>query len=87
MRKIDQYVRGMEFCLANAAKAPFHELRVVWQTLGDSYAYLVELESGSSGAAILGARFYARYACLGGPRSAWVQSRSNRRSYSPLMIR
>jgi len=44
MRKLEQYRRNMEFCLANAAKAPFDELRAVWQTLGDSYAFLVELE-------------------------------------------
>lgn len=44
MRKLEQYRRNMELCLANAAKAPFEELRAVWQTLGDSYAFLVELE-------------------------------------------
>ena len=44
MRKLEQYRRNMELCLANAAKAPFDELRAVWQTLGDSYAFLVELE-------------------------------------------
>jgi hypothetical protein len=44
MRKLEQYRRNMEFCLANAAKAPFEELRAVWQILGDSYAYLVALE-------------------------------------------
>ena len=45
MRKIDQYVRSMEICLANAAKAPFGELRAVWETLGNSYGFLAELES------------------------------------------
>lgn len=44
MRKLEEYRRNMEFCLTNAAKAPFHELRAVWQTLGDSYAFLLELE-------------------------------------------
>jgi len=45
MRKIDQYHRGIEFCLENAGKALFSELRAVWQTLGSSYAFLAELES------------------------------------------
>ncbi len=45
MRKTDQYRPSMELCLANAAKAPFRELRAVWQTLGSSYAFLAELES------------------------------------------
>ena len=45
MRKIDEYRRGMELCLINAANAPFRELRAVWQTLGNSYAFLAELES------------------------------------------
>ena len=44
MRKLEQYRRNMEFCLANAAKAPFDELRAVWRTLSDSYAFLVALE-------------------------------------------
>lgn len=44
MRKLEEYRRHMEFCLTNAAKAPFHELRAVWQTLGESYAFLLELE-------------------------------------------
>jgi hypothetical protein len=42
MRKIDQYYRQMEFCLGNAVKAPFGELRPAWQTLGNSYALLAE---------------------------------------------
>jgi hypothetical protein len=33
MRKIGQYRRGMELCLANAVKAPFSALRAVRQTL------------------------------------------------------
>jgi hypothetical protein len=44
MRKLEEYRRNMEFCLTNAARAPFEELRAVWQSLGDSYAFLVELE-------------------------------------------
>jgi hypothetical protein len=48
MRNIDRYVRGMEICLANAAKSPFDELRAVWETLGNSYAFLAELEAGQA---------------------------------------
>jgi hypothetical protein len=45
MSKVDQYRRGLELCLANAAKASFAELRAVWQTIGMSYAFLAELEA------------------------------------------
>ncbi len=46
MRKIDQYRSGMEFCLANASKAPFKELRALWLTLADDYAFLATFETG-----------------------------------------
>ena len=49
MSKVEQYRRGLELCLANAAKAPFAELRAVWQTIGKSYAVLAELESNGGG--------------------------------------
>jgi hypothetical protein len=45
MREIDRYRRGMELCFENALKAPFNELRAVWQTLGTSYAFLAELHA------------------------------------------
>jgi hypothetical protein len=45
MSKVEQYRRGLELCLANAAKAPSAELRAVWQTIAESYAYLAELEA------------------------------------------
>jgi hypothetical protein len=45
MSKVDQYRRGLELCLANAAQASFAELRAVWQTIGMSYAFLAELEA------------------------------------------
>ena len=35
--------------MTNAAKAPFNQLRALWQTLGDSYADLTELEAGPIG--------------------------------------
>jgi hypothetical protein len=45
MSKIDQYRRALEFCLFNAEKAPFDELRALWQTIGESYVFLAQLES------------------------------------------
>ncbi len=81
MRKIDQYRHGMEFCLANAVKAPFNELRAVWQTLGSSYAFLAELEAwpgfGPGNADGLKSP----------PAGTSAQWPSNSRSYSSRMIR
>jgi hypothetical protein len=47
MSKSEQYRQGLETCLANAAKAPFHELRAVWQTMARSYEFLLKLECRS----------------------------------------
>jgi hypothetical protein len=45
MSKIDQYRRGLALCLTKAAEAPSGELRAIWQTIANSYAFLAELES------------------------------------------
>lgn len=44
MRDLEQYRGNLEFCLTNAAKAPFSELRAIWQTLAESYTFLIALE-------------------------------------------
>lgn len=45
MSKVHEYRRSVELCLANAAKAPFDELRAIWETIGKSYEFLAELEA------------------------------------------
>jgi hypothetical protein len=45
MSKAEQYRRGLEFCLAKAARAPVEELREIWKTVGESYKFLLDLES------------------------------------------
>jgi hypothetical protein len=45
MSKIDQYRRALEFCLFNAEKAPFDELRALWQTIGESYVFLAQIQA------------------------------------------
>lgn len=43
----DQYRRRLESCLARAAKAPIHELRDIWNTIGQSYELLAEIEAAA----------------------------------------
>jgi len=45
MSKLDEYRRALELCLANAARAPFDELRAIWETIGKSYEFLAKLEA------------------------------------------
>lgn len=45
MSKLDEYRRSVEVCLANAAKAPFDELRAIWESIGRSYELLAKLEA------------------------------------------
>jgi hypothetical protein len=45
MSKIDDYRRGRELCAAKALKSPSGELRAIWQTIAETYKFLIELES------------------------------------------
>ncbi|PWT75681.1 MAG: hypothetical protein C5B46_02345 [Proteobacteria bacterium] len=53
--RIDRYVRHMECCLVNAAKAPSDEMRALWRSAGESYALLAELERNPCDSFALGA--------------------------------
>ena len=45
MSKLNEYQRALAFCEANAAKTSSPEFRDLWQTIGESYALLMELEA------------------------------------------
>ncbi|MBZ9936948.1 hypothetical protein LB518_11635 [Mesorhizobium sp. BR1-1-16] len=44
MSKIEQYLRGRDFCRLKADEASWLELRAIWNTLQASYSFLIELE-------------------------------------------
>ncbi|HLH92179.1 MAG TPA: hypothetical protein VKX28_27440 [Xanthobacteraceae bacterium] len=92
MSDTDQYRRRMEFCRTNAGKAPFSELREVWQTLGDSYAFLAELEAWPGFVRGQGRNGSEPPEGIGNadvtqsPPPAPIHAPPNKRSYSSLMI-
>jgi len=42
--KRDDYIRHIDECRAKAALAPTHEISALWETIANSYRFLVERE-------------------------------------------